>query len=149
MLLFRCYPDFGGGFCYRWLPVPRNPSSIHADPGDFQEESVRKKWKRRVAKAIEKYEKTRAESKKCVDWINKYWRDCLCQRCMDVHDKVSVVCYVLFEGLCPKLWTEVFRNLGSIMLNQIPGATRESYDDDVINCPSNPNSEKIEQELWL
>ncbi|GJU85169.1 retrotransposon protein, putative, ty1-copia subclass [Tanacetum coccineum] len=170
-------PDFGGVTDGTRAKNPSSLSDIHArvfpdpyllfrlimPPKRFKKKSVRKIVEKRVAKAIKKYEKTRADSNKVgrygstntggtgtegvvglKRWFEKMEQVFEICKCAE-DDKVKFV-MCTFEGRALTWWNRNVQTLGLPNANQIPWSNVKAMMTTEY-CPST-EIQRMEQELW-
>nr|GEX68693.1 putative reverse transcriptase domain-containing protein [Tanacetum cinerariifolium] len=117
-------------------------------PRRLRKKSVKKLVERRVAKAIEEYEKTRADSINAVDLDQKVLKEV--QMCKDIckcteDDKVKFAMCTL-EGRTLTWWNGNVQTLGLANANQISWSNLKAMMTTEY-CPA-IKIQKMEQELW-
>ncbi|GKC04145.1 hypothetical protein Tco_0995755 [Tanacetum coccineum] len=131
MLIFRCLSDFGD--VTDWYQEPRIMS-----PRRFKKKSIKRLVEKRVAKAIEEYEKTRADSTMLVDLDQQILKELL-------HQSGSEGVVRLNETLVEMM--EQVLSFVSVMRMSRSWRTRKSYDD-YLNIAQPTKSKGMEHELW-
>ncbi|GJZ12744.1 putative reverse transcriptase domain-containing protein [Tanacetum coccineum] len=139
--------------------VSRAKKSLAATTIGFKKKSVRKIVEKRVAKAIEEYEKTRTESNNAVDLDPHILKELSHQMCMDVrirHLRIGKThSFSRTEGvstanrLVQKRLSKVFeicKTLGLANANQIPWSNVKAMMTTEY-CPAT-EIQRMEQELW-
>ncbi|GJR16917.1 putative reverse transcriptase domain-containing protein [Tanacetum coccineum] len=134
MLPFRLTTDFGGVKDGTRAKVTGELRIM--PPRRFKEKSIRKIVERRVAKAIEKYEKTRADSNNTGDLVQRILKERLQVK--------FAMC--TFEGRALTWWNGNVQTLGLANANQIPWSNVKAMMTTEY-CPAT-EIQRMEQELW-